>query len=503
MTTVMMFIFITMLTGPALALLVHVLPGGHHKARANKACQLMGLSFLASLGLLCSKEPIQHLSLIDNTSPLNTILCCLVLGVSFVVHRFSWRYMDGDRQYRRYFTLLAALTFTVMIMTLADHTLLFVGAWFVSNLLLVLLMIHKKQWVAAKHSGLLALLTLLPGSIALLLALIILSSAGHSQSMQELLSNPETLPESMRFIAASLIVIAGLTQSALWPFHRWLISSLNSPTPVSALMHAGLVNGGGVLIVKFAPLMLLHPDVLTALFILGAISALMGTLWKLVQSDIKRMLACSTMAQMGFMMMQCGLGLFAAAIAHLCWHGCFKAYLFLTSGSAVAHKKNKVESERTGLLPMILSLGGGFAAMSGFAYITQKNPMIIDASSLTLFFAFIAGAQLMLSLLQQRMALPQLLAGVLMAGFGGLMYGCSVHLIEWLLPQWVVAHAIAVTPIHGVILSLFALLWVAFNLGYHQKLARTSLGARLYMSLLNGSQPSPKTITAVRTQYDY
>lgn len=503
MTTVMMIMCITMLTGPLLALLRQLLSGSHAKQAARRSCQLIGLSFMSSIGMICAFVPIQHFSLIDNTSRLNLLLCCLILGVSFVVHRFSLRYMDGDRQYSRYFALLAALTFSAMVMALADHALLFGAAWTTSNLLLVLLMVHKSQWVAAKNSGLLALFTLLPGSVALLLALMILGTVGHTYSIQELLSNPEILSESARFLAASLILVAGLIQSALWPFHRWLISSLNSPTPVSALMHAGLVNGGGILMVKFAPLMLLHPEVLTVLFILGAISAVMGTLWKLLQSDIKRMLACSTMAQMGFMMMQCGLGLFAAAIAHLCWHGCFKAYLFLTSGSAVAQKKVKAEVHHSGLIPMVIALTGGFAAMLGFAYITQKNLLVVDATTLTLFFAFIAGAQLMLSLLQQRLALPQMLAGISLAFLGGLMYGCSVHLIEWLLPQWTVANAVAFTPIHGLTLTLFAFLWVAFNLGYHQKLAKTSLGARLYMSMLNASQPSPKTITAVRTQYDY
>ena len=86
-------------------------------------------------------------------------------------------------------------------------------------------------------------------------------------------------------------------------------------------MHAGLVNGGGFLIVRFAPLYLNYPGILNIIFIIGLSTAIMGTLWKLMQSDIKRMLACSTMAQMGFMIAQCGLGLFSAAIAHIILHG--------------------------------------------------------------------------------------------------------------------------------------------------------------------------------------
>lgn len=227
-----------------------------------------------------------------------------MLLVSFSVHRFSLRYMHGDRLYRRFFLLLSSITLTAILMVIADNLFLFWGAWSLSNLFLILLMVHKSEWVASKNSGLLAFYMLSIGSLCLLFSFGILSTTYSINSIVALAEISHPGHFSLLSLSMSLILVGAIAQSGLFPFHRWLISSLNSPTPVSALMHAGLVNGGGILVVKFAPLFLLYTGFLKALFIVGCISALLGTIWKLMQHDVKKMLACSTMAQMGFMMMQ-------------------------------------------------------------------------------------------------------------------------------------------------------------------------------------------------------
>lgn len=155
----------------------------------------------------------------------------------------------------------------------------------------------------------------------------------------------------------------------------------------------------GLSIVKFAPLFVAKANLLTVLFIFGALTALLGTLWKLLQWNIKSMLASSTMAQMGFMMMQCGLGLFPAAIAHLCWHGLFKSYLFLNSGSAVQQKKYQNKSRPEKLTNLLTAFLGGLGGMYGFALITGKSILSLQASTFLLGFAFITGAQLTLGLI--------------------------------------------------------------------------------------------------------
>jgi NAD(P)H-quinone oxidoreductase subunit 5 len=503
MNTLVLFFLSLILACPITALAFNCVLISRPIIAARLAGYCIGLGFLAGLGLLyhvsLSQKPLVYL--LVNLSSLNLLLCNLVLLVSFIVHRFSLRYMYGDRLYKRFFLLLSAFTLTALVMVLADNLFLFWGAWSFSNLFLVLLMVHKKEWVAAKNSGLLAFHTLAIGSLCLLIAFIILSVI-YSSSSISILTQLFSPDHSLLSLSAFIILIGGLAQSGLFPFHRWLISSLNSPTPVSALMHAGLVNGGGILIVKFAPLMMLYPGLLTLLFLVGAVSAVLGTIWKLMQHDIKKMLACSTMAQMGFMMMQCGLGLFAAAIAHLCWHGLFKAYLFLNSGSAVKQKRTQISSKASPIM-LLISLVGGLVAMTSFALVTHKPIAVNEATSFVLFFALIAGAQLMLTWLQGSQTVLNLIGGLIMTMFAGLIYGASIQLIQLLIPGITTLQASQPSLIHWTTMAFFGALWASFNLGIHQTISQSKPGCWLYMSLFNSSQPSRKTITTLRSDYNY
>lgn len=505
MDTIVLIFLSLMLACPMSALAVNCALIGRPIVAARLAGYCMGVGFLIGVGLL------SYLSLSHNPavcplislSTLTLLLCSLVLLISFIVHRFSLRYMHGDRLYRRFFLLLSALTLTTLLMILADNLFLFWGSWSLSNLLLVLLMVHKKEWLAAKNSGLLAFCTLTSGSLCLLIAFIILSITESTNSILVLTQFSNSGSTFAVPLSMGLILVAAVMQSGLFPFHRWLISSLNSPTPVSALMHAGLVNGGGILIVKCAPLMMLYPRLLTGLFIAGSFSALLGTVWKLMKHDIKKMLACSTMAQMGFMMMQCGVGLFAAAIAHLCWHGLFKAYLFLSSGSAVKQKKPETVDPTPSFKMFLIALIGGLIAMSSFAFVTHKSISVYEASAFVLFFAFIAGAQLMLTWVRTHQTVFSLVLGFLLALFSGFMYGESIQLIQWLIPSIATLQAPKLSLIHWAIMALFWILWAVFNLVGYQAIGQSKLGCWLYMILFNSSQPSRKTITALRNEYNF
>jgi NAD(P)H-quinone oxidoreductase subunit 5 len=410
--------------------------------------------------------------------------------------------MDGDRLYWRYFCNLSAITLSVVVMVLADNLFLFWFSWTLSNLLLIVLMVHKSEWTAARNSGRLTLNTLILGSISLLAAFILITFNADTASIQAL--NQKNIISSSVFMPAmTLIMLTSLIQSALWPFHRWLISSLNSPTPVSSLMHAGLINGGGILIVKFAPFFAASSHLLMILFALGAISAFQGTFWKLIQHDIKKMLACSTFAQMGFMMMQCGLGLFAAAVAHLCWHGLFKAYLFLSSGSVISQKSN--ESKITAYKPLLFLIAsiGGFLGMFGFAFMTNKPILSLQATSFLLVFAFIAATQLMLTVINNRLSIMSMVIGLLMSSLAGLVYGASIHLIELLLPNLTQYYLPKLSILHLTTLVLLVLPWLMINLRLMKKIKASNFWCKFYMHLFNQSQPSPKTVTAIRSQYKY
>lgn len=506
MNTLSTILFGALLAFPALAVLVNCIAGRKTPTLgAGLASSFIGFGFMIGLVLLSclsfSTTPDTYLLIGFNT--LGLLLCTLILFVSFVVHRFSIRYMDGDRLYSRYFLTLAAITLSAVLMVLADNLFLFWFSWSLSNLFLIMLMVHKSQWSAAKNSGWLTLNTLVPGSLSLLIAFILIGLSTDSVSIQVLTQHPSLTFKPVLSLAMGLIILTALTQSALWPFHRWLLSSLNSPTPVSALMHAGLVNGGGILIVKFAPLFAIQKGLLTVLFIFGAISALLGTIWKLMQSDIKRMLACSTMAQMGFMMMQCGLGLFAAAIAHLCWHGLFKANLFLSSGSAVAQKRYENTRQSARLIPFAVSCIGGALAMFTFAYSTGKPVLSLQVTSFLLVFAFIAGTQLMLTFINNQWHIKRVITGLVMASLSGFLYGGSIHLIESLIPNLTLYYTHQLTMVHGLTLVVFLVLWALFNLGLLKKINQSTLWCWLYMTLMNASQPHPKTITTSRSSYHF
>ncbi|MCW8450315.1 proton-conducting transporter transmembrane domain-containing protein [Legionella quinlivanii] len=505
MNTIVLFFLCLMLASPIIALALNCLISRPIVA-ARLAGYSIGSGFLTGIGLLSylslSQNSAVYLLISFNT--LSLLLCSLILLVSFIVHRFSLRYMHGDRLYKRFFLLLSALTFTALIMVLADDLFLFWCALSASNVFLVLLMVHKSEWTAAKNSARLAFYTLASGCLSLLIAFIILTVTYRSSSISLLVQITQFSHPSLFSISMGLILIGAVVQSGLLPFHRWLISSLNSPTPVSALMHAGLVNGGGILIVKLASLMILCPGLLTLLFIVGSISALLGTTWKLMQHDVKKMLACSTMAQMGFMMMQCGVGLFAAAIAHLCWHGLFKAYLFLSSGSAVKQRKSETNSSNKGsLIMLMISLSGGIAAMVSFAFATNKSLSVHEASSFVLFFTFIAGSQLMFTWIRTRQTMSSFVLALLLAMISGLMYGASIQLIQWLIPGISMLKTSQLSIIHWAIMASFAALWAFFNLGMHQTIGQSRLGCWLYMNLFNSSQPSLKTVTALRNDYNY
>jgi NAD(P)H-quinone oxidoreductase subunit 5 len=301
--------------------------------------------------------------------------------------------------------------------------------------------------------------------------------------------------------ALLLIALAAMTQSALWPFHRWLLSSLNSPTPVSALMHAGLVNGGGFLLVRFAPLYLTRPEFLNALFAAGLVTAIAGTFWKLLQTDIKRMLACSTMGQMGFMVLQCGMGLFAPAVSHLCWHGLFKAYLFLSAGSVVQEKRRRNPAGGITLFAFGLSCVLGSAGAWAFARTSGTALHSGDTSIVLIGLAFMAAAQLSCSLLDGGPRPGRVLLSLAVSVLTGVLYGSSLRLVEHILAPMGLLRP---QPLHGLYLFglvVMTLLWLAMNMNLMLRLQNTALWKRLYMAGLNGGQPHPSTITVNRATY--
>lgn len=498
----LMYLTLLLTSIPILGFLANKMLHRHPKTGAHCATISMGLGLILSLTLLVNSYP-HHLPVSFfglQAEGLGFLMTSLIFFVSTVVHQFSIRYMAGDRTYASYFYQLSLITGSAVIMALADHVLVFFTAWCVSNALLISLMIHKKAWNAASYSGKLAFKTLFGGAVLFLIAVILMYIETGKLSISSI--TQQGIHSPLMLIALIFCVIAAMTQSALWPFHRWLTSSLNSPTPISALMHAGLVNGGGFLLVRFAPLLIQKPWLLDLIFVVGVVAAMLGTLWKLVQSDVKRMLACSTMGQMGFMMIQCGLGLFPAAIAHLIFHGLFKAFLFLSAGSAVQNKKTDHHRRTSSLNIWMLSSVYGLLGAYGFAWFSDKAFFSMNTTSFLIGFAWIAATQVAHAMLQNQLTVLRNLLAMSAAAFSGTLYGCSIHLIEAAMPSTPsmhhTLHALHLTAFLG-----FTIIWLVLNLDCLRLIQRSAFWKRRYMALLNGSQPHPQTITAIRQTYHY
>lgn len=421
------------------------------------------------------------------------------IGVS--IGSFAFRYMKGDLRYSLFFVDLTLLIISIGIVVSSDDLSILFGGWCLSNFLLVKLMIHKSNWRAAKNSGLFTAKNYLFGGVCIGTGLILLNYATGEFSIKAIVHTPSLNPTIL--LALTFLLIGAMTQSAIWPFHRWLISSLNSPTPVSALMHAGLVNGGGFLLARFAPLYLKSPYLLNLIFIIGISTALTGTLWKLIQNDVKRMLACSTMGQMGFMLAQCGLGLFPSAVAHLVTHGMFKAYLFLASGSAAVEKRYD-SSYSTKVHHFFLSLMCGFLGSYWFSLASGEKWNFVDTRLVLLIIAFLYATQSALQIFSLRVRFRIPLA-VILTSIMSLVYGGGIRFITAALEPMEIMQPQPLNVFHVCAVILLVLSWLlVFFLknGVRIPLSQQSI-IKGYVRVLNASQPYKETVTTHRSQYKY
>lgn len=429
------------------------------------------------------------------------IMLMLITYIGICVLVFASHYMKGDSKYRSFFVHIILLICSVVIMVGADNLWLLLITSCFSNLLLVRLMIHKSTWNAAYASGMIAAKNYLLSATCMALAFTIFYLSTGQTSINLLIQ--QNNQSVIMALALVLLLVAAMAQSALWPFHKWLIGSLNSPTPVSAIMHAGLINGGGFLLVRFAPLYLQHPQIMSFIFFIGMVTALLGTLWKLMQSDVKRMLACSTIGQMGFMFVQCGLGLFPLAIVHLFCHGMFKAYLFLASSSAAQEKS--ADFAMTPKIPtFVCAFICGVAGSFIFADTTDKPWFAEDGTLVLTAIAFFASTQMAFSIMR-RLTFKSFSLAFIATASAAFMYGNSVHFIASILAQLGLMQPQPLNIVHILGIAALALTWVSIFFFRTSPLAITNSAwmRKTYVKALNASQPHPDTITSHRNHYQY
>lgn len=263
---------------------------------------------------------------------LSAVLALLVGTVGIVTFRFSMRYLDGATGKDRFLNLLCYTVCAAYLLMLATNLLLLFAAWsLVSAGLHKLLLFYPNRPEAIAPARKKFLISRL-GDVALVGAIALIWFGWDTTDLHVFLSRLAA-GDGRADLVAVLVAVAALTKSAQFPFHSWLPETMESPTPVSALMHAGVINAGGALVLRFAPLIGASPTALTLLVVVGTLTAALGMLAMWAQVKVKRTLAWSTVSQMGFMMIQCGLAVFPAAALHIVGHGCYKAWSFLRTGS--------------------------------------------------------------------------------------------------------------------------------------------------------------------------
>jgi len=286
--------------------------------------------------------------------PLSVLMAVVIAGISMIVRIYSVRYMIEEEGYGRFFVLLDLMAVSLFLMVTAGDLITMLISWHAIGVLLYFLLGYDTRSASAYRYAFWTLLTYRIGDIAMVIAAGLLYHAYGTWSLSEIFSQLAANPNAHYYfgmplpnIVGYLLAIAAFARSAQFLLHTWLPYTMGGPTPVSALMHAGIVNAGGFLINRFAPVFVHTGDVLHWLFIIGLITAVVGSVLMLTQNDIKKALGYSTMGQMGFMIMECGVGAFSLAIYHLIAHGLFKGTLFLGAGSVIneARKDDGVPKE--------------------------------------------------------------------------------------------------------------------------------------------------------------
>jgi len=279
---------------------------------------------------------VDGIGLSSRLDVVSAVMLVLVAFVGWIVIRFSASYLDGEARQGAFVGWMSATLAAVLLLVQAGDLVHFALAWIATSLCLHRLLLFYGGRVQAIRAARKKFVVARIGDATLVGAAVLLYLGYGTTDIATIAAAArEGAAPSEAIWAAGLLALAAILKSALFPTHGWLTEVMETPTPVSALLHAGVINAGGFLLIRFADVMLLAPGVLAVLVMIGGFTALFAGLAMLAQSAVKSSLAWSTIAQMGFMIMQCGLALFPLALLHIVAHSLYKAHAFLASGTAV------------------------------------------------------------------------------------------------------------------------------------------------------------------------
>lgn len=270
---------------------------------------------------------------------ISVAMLCLVSFVGLIVLAYSRNYLAGDPGHERFTRSLCLTLACVLVLIISGNLVQLAIAWIGMSYALHRLLVFYPERPAAAFAARKKFIVSRLSDAALLTSLVLIDRAIGSLDYSAIFSGAAALrgsavPIEIHLAAASLVV-AALLKSAQFPLHGWATEVMETPTPVSALLHAGIINAGGFLVLRFSGLVSLSLPSLELLAVVGGFTALFGSVVMLTQTSVKSTLAYSTVAQMGFMMLECGLTAFPAAFLHILAHSLYKAHAFLSSGSVL------------------------------------------------------------------------------------------------------------------------------------------------------------------------
>ena len=336
---------------------------------------------------------------------LTAVMLLLITTVSSLVHIYTIGYMDKDSGYARFFSYIALFTFSMLMLVMADNLLQLFIFWEAVGLCSYLLIGHWYDRPAACSAATKAFLVNRVGDFGFMLGLLLVWYSFGSLDYEEIFARAHesagntinvlgpfggTWDLSVLTLICLLLFTGAMGKSAQVPLHVWLPDAMEGPTPISALIHAATMVTAGVFVVaRLAPIYNLSPTAMTVVALIGGLTMVVGATIAMTQTDIKRVVAYSTVSQLGYMVMACGLGAYTAGMYHLLTHGAFKALLFLSCGSVIIALHHEQDMRRMGGLKdklpitywtfVVGSLAlAGFPLTSGFF---SKDALLVAAWS--------------------------------------------------------------------------------------------------------------------------
>jgi NADH-quinone oxidoreductase subunit L len=289
--------------------------------------------------------------------PLSITMCLFVTGISALIHLYSTGYMHGEKDFRKFFLYMNLFVFSMLVLVLANNLVLTFVGWEGVGLCSYWLVSYYFDRDAAASAGKKAFIYNRVGDVGMLVAMFLIFSRLHTLTYATIFVRAGTLSPTIATLVVLALLLAATGKSAQIPLFNWLPDAMEGPTPVSALIHAAtMVTAGVYLLVRMSPVLALSHSGRLTIAVIGGVTAFVAATIATSQKDIKKVLAFSTVSQIGYMVLAVGVGAYSAAIFLMISHAFFKALLFLGSGSVIHSLNGEQDMRKMGGLQKYLPL---------------------------------------------------------------------------------------------------------------------------------------------------